>query len=723
MDFCVSFGSGLLADFSFTDPAGWWAIGQVVLGLGFVIFVHELGHFLVAKACGVKCEKFYVGFDMFDIKVGDRVLIPRALLKAQWGETEYGIGVVPLGGYVKMLGQDDNPANMQEEHQRSIKSEDGAESENVDSDEPELSGELDRTELDPRSYQAKSVWQRMAIISAGVIMNLFFAVIFATIAFRTGVSYTPVKIGNVMPGSPAFEQNLTGAEVVALDGVDMQGRYFRFEDLMEKAILSNGEPFQMSLDRDGPDKDGPLEEILITASETVSPGSGVSLLGGSAAQTLKLTDAPLEGHAAARASVPMEKLDVVLKADGVELESGNDLIRHLVSHADLPVTLNVQRKSDKEGEEPRVFDTTLPPNRMMDTGLVLKLGKIVSVQVDSPAVGRFEVGDRLLEINGQPVGDPFALWHKLVLLAREDKAARVKIAREGEGTPRELEVEIAPRLPRLASHISSTDFLGFDSLGISVELTREVEAVEPGSPAAAAGFQPGDVIQGLQFKLDDERLQESKYERLQDYLDFEHKNLKKRTYIANALLQPMQDLRTPVPMEFRVRRGEQTRTLTLTPVESETKFYQLRGLPLGPTKRIYVSYDLWESFQLGIQQTREDMMKVVKFLGKLIKGDIAVTNLGGPGTIATVATLEASEGTSRLLLFLTLLSANLAIVNFLPIPVLDGGHMVFLTYEAIFRRPVNLRMQEYLTYAGLLFILMLMVFVIGLDITRFAGFF
>ena len=90
------------------DPASWWVILQVALGLGFVIFVHELGHFLVAKACGVKCEKFYLGFDVGGLK----------LAKFQWGETEYGIGALPLGGYVKMLGQDDNPAAAAEEARR-----------------------------------------------------------------------------------------------------------------------------------------------------------------------------------------------------------------------------------------------------------------------------------------------------------------------------------------------------------------------------------------------------------------------------------------------------------------------------------------------------------------------------------------------------------------------------------------------------------------------------
>jgi len=141
----------------------WWAIAQVVLGLGFVIFVHELGHFLVAKACGVKCEKFYVGFDV-PIKIFGRQILPAALFRKQIGETEYGIGMVPFGGYVKMLGQDDNPGNIEREIERSR--------EGGDSGAAESAGYIDRNELDPRSYRAKTVPQRMAIISAGVIFNL-----------------------------------------------------------------------------------------------------------------------------------------------------------------------------------------------------------------------------------------------------------------------------------------------------------------------------------------------------------------------------------------------------------------------------------------------------------------------------------------------------------------------------------------------------------------------
>ena len=88
---------------------------MVAVGLGFVIFVHELGHFVVAKLCGVKCEKFYLGFDIAGLK----------LWKFRWGETEYGIGILPLGGYVKMLGQEDNPAKLREEMERAKAAEGG----------------------------------------------------------------------------------------------------------------------------------------------------------------------------------------------------------------------------------------------------------------------------------------------------------------------------------------------------------------------------------------------------------------------------------------------------------------------------------------------------------------------------------------------------------------------------------------------------------------------
>ena len=105
-------------------------------------------------------------------------------------------------------------------------------------------------------------------------------------------------------------------------------------------------------------------------------------------------------------------------------------------------------------------------------------------------------------------------------------------------------------------------------------------------------------------------------------------------------------------------------------------------------------------------------------LKMLVNRDVSVNKLGGPIPIVRVMGIESSEGFSRLLLFLTFLSANLAILNFLPIPALDGGHMVFLLVEAITRKPVSERIQGTLTLIGVVLLLALMIYVIYNDIAR-----
>src|SRR5688500_8976578 len=114
------------------EPAVLLNILTVALGLGLVIFFHELGHFAVAKWCDVNVEWFSIGFGPI-------------LLSRKWGETEYALSAIPFGGYVKMLGQDDVDPSQQTSEE---------------------------VAQDPRSYTAKSVPQRMAIISAGVTMNI-----------------------------------------------------------------------------------------------------------------------------------------------------------------------------------------------------------------------------------------------------------------------------------------------------------------------------------------------------------------------------------------------------------------------------------------------------------------------------------------------------------------------------------------------------------------------
>ena len=121
---------------------------------------------------------------------------------------------------------------------------------------------------------------------------------------------------------------------------------------------------------------------------------------------------------------------------------------------------------------------------------------------------------------------------------------------------------------------------------------------------------------------------------------------------------------------------------------------------------------------MAVRQAGTTLNRIRSTVLSLFSGDISVTELTGPIGIARVAYSFAEQGTSRLLQFLAFLSFNLAVINFLPIPVLDGGHMVFLTWEAVTRRRPSERVLIAATYVGLAFVLMLMVTVIFVDLER-----
>jgi len=178
-----------------------------ILVLGLLIFVHELGHFLFAKLFGVRVLKFSLGFGP---RVAGKVI----------GETEYVISAFPLGGFVKMFGE--NP------------------------DEQDITIE-DKN----RSFAHKPVWQRFGIVLAGPLFNLIFAVflffmVFAVLGLPTSMDTT--RIGKVNTESPAALAGLLKNDVI----VQINGKQTKsWLDVLEGVKGSNGEPVIMVVDRDG----------------------------------------------------------------------------------------------------------------------------------------------------------------------------------------------------------------------------------------------------------------------------------------------------------------------------------------------------------------------------------------------------------------------------------------------------------------------------------------
>ena len=176
-------------------------IVMMIVGFGVLIFVHELGHFVAAKWAGIRTEAFAVGMGPvvaswrkgvgFAIgstekktiaKTGKKAseLTDEELLQHAVGETEYSLRWLPIGGFVKMLGQEDaNP--------------------NAVSDEP-------------RSYTQRPVGKRMVVVSAGVIMNVLLAFAFFIVAFMFGVRFEAPVLGPVNPETPAGSARATNAD-------------------------------------------------------------------------------------------------------------------------------------------------------------------------------------------------------------------------------------------------------------------------------------------------------------------------------------------------------------------------------------------------------------------------------------------------------------------------------------------------------------------------------
>jgi len=160
------------------------------------------------------------------------------------------------------------------------------------------------------------------------------------------------------------------------------------------------------------------------------------------------------------------------------------------------------------------------------------------------------------------------------------------------------------------------------------------------------------------------------------------------------------------------------RKVTLAPVEVQGWFYPERGFySFEPKTFIQRADSFGTAIKLGARETKVSLTSVFQFLRKVGR-QVPWRAIAGPISIAGMSYEYASRGMGRFLLFLTLISANLAVVNFLPIPVLDGGHMVFLAYEGIRGKPPSEKIQVGLTYAGLLFLVGLMIFVFSSDIQR-----
>lgn len=696
-----------------------WNIAKAALGLSFVIFIHELGHFLAAKWCGVNVTTFSIGFGP---------PIPGCSFTS--GETTYKLAILPLGGYVQMVGQ-------------------------VDGDESSDDGD------DPRSYRKKTVSQRMLIISAGVIMNAILAIFcFIAVYQGPGRKHPSGVVSIVDSGGPVFKKGVPTGALITLIGDEENPN---FTDLKYTVIFSRAGkkiPLAYRLKNEGPfaieiesrkDKNDKMRAIGVAhpwklefSSKREAP-DGPFIPGTPAAMTKEKFEV---GDVIVAMTDPDDpELGVTKLPDDWRFpDQGQadyfEFTRRLQLLADKHIVLRIRRGEKEKVEE---IDIKVAPMFGVDLGMRMQMGPIRVVRENSPADGVVRVPDAEKKLEGDQIEsvtvteadgksteykdknlDPERLPRQLRQWSeRLDKAGvpddkrtvtlqvRRHVDRPGkqfETVPETLLWDKKRRFDRVVP-LSLNSPMPIPELGIAYQ----VKAIVLGVTGKDVPLEVGDVIKNI--RIDVEGVKEVS-QGLWGSKDIEEGQW---AYFSNSLTQVARKItKLSIKVERRAEKGEKKIVEVEIPISVDpTRPLEDRGWLLAGDSRIVKADDPLHAIQLGFTDTYRRMMEVFFTLRGIFMGDISAEVIGGPITIAYGTYRFAGMDFAEFVFFLGLISINLAVVNFLPIPVLDGGHMVFLIYEKIRGKPASESVRIWATYTGLFMILCLMLFVLYQDVTRF----
>ncbi len=312
------------------------------------------------------------------------------------------------------------------------------------------------------------------------------------------------------------------------------------------------------------------------------------------------------------------------------------------------------------------------------------------------AVAGIESGDEILAIDGKTVKDWEAINYALIDRMGESGQLKLRLQPEAGGEPRELTLV-------LNHFLSGKEVDPFRELGFipwQPPLQPVIGEVLEGGAAARQGLHSGDRVLAVDGKP------------IATWQEF----------VEVVRQQPEQTL------EARVQRGADVVVLKLTPTGEKDEQGIVRGkLGIGLKEqpvtypagyRRTVEYGPLESLGLAFEKTGKLIAFTLESMGKMLQGLISVNNLSGPITIAKVAGQSAAMGWESLLSFMALLSVSLGVLNLLPVPVLDGGHLVYHAIEGVLGRPLSERVQMVGLRIGIVMLMSLMLLAIFNDLSR-----
>lgn len=724
------------AIFSYLSTAG--DLLLVILGFSLIVFLHELGHFVAARWAGIRVLAFAMGFGPaflsyrkgFGWRRGSSDREYRELMHAAASgattlegarttyhlvsPTEYRVNMLPFGGYVRMLGQDD----------------------------------LDPSAVSsaPDSYQSVAVWKRMIVISAGVIMNIVSAACMFILVFMIGLRTEPPTIGDVLPGSPAAKAvalNASSAHVIspglaAGDVVtSVNGRTPNsFNDLvLATAMAGRGDAINLTVQRHGVAT--PLEFQVVPRQSTITKLLDIGI--GPAVSTV--TPPARNASEAAETSLALERLglkglgpDMKLVRidsqtqiaagheldDAIRRSEGKSLELEFESRDGSRAVINVPTRAELQSDLiPRGDDTVVPQHHVMGLTPVMTVR-----EAQPPAKSQgLRDGDIFARI-GSVEYPSVSLGMQEIKRSRSKRIPVVVLRKNDTGGLDEVSLEVAVTTAGTIGFFAGETDADESLLALPPDVLRPAVDDSAATPPTFSPPAAGRITRAGSRILAINGNPVSTLSQARDMLrriavsalaETQHSATARLTIEPPRLAGSPGTPRPPQEIDLPLAESD------LRALESLSWTSSIGSWIFRPEETLLQAKSPLAAMELGLDETRRVMITTYLTFARLFEGTVKVEHLKGPVGIAHIGTRLADRGMVWLLFFMALISVNLAVVNFLPLPIVDGGQFIFLVLEQVRGKPVPVAIQNAVTLAGLLMIGSVFLLVTFNDIRNLLG--